>query len=60
MSSFFIFRAAAIARFAPADAGPLSNSAMPRGTTCQDTPNWSLSQPHCWAFGSLPAESFYQ
>jgi hypothetical protein len=60
MSSLFIFRTAAIARFAPADAESLSISAMPRGTTCQDTPNLSLSQPHCWAFGSPSAESFYQ
>jgi hypothetical protein len=28
------------------------------GTTCQDTPYLSLSQPHCWAFASPPSESF--
>jgi len=42
MSSFFI----------------LISSGSPVGTTCYDTPNRSLSQPHCTS--SPPAESFDQ
>ena len=38
----------------------LSISAMPRGTTCQDRPNLSLSQPHCCALGSPPFDSSAQ
>ena len=60
MSIFFIPIMAVKALCAPADAGSLSISAMPRGTTCHDKPNRSLSQPHCWAFGSPPSESFAQ
>jgi hypothetical protein len=56
MSSFFIFMTAVIARFAASDSGFLSISVMPRGATCHDRPYRSLSQPHCWAFGSPPSE----
>ena len=60
MSSFFIVSMAVIARFAPSEAESLNHSDICRGTTCQDTPNWSFSHPHCWALGSPPADSFSQ
>jgi hypothetical protein len=60
MSSFFICIMAAMARWDYSDLGSPIRSRMPLGTICHDTPNLSLSQPHCWALGSPPAPSFSQ
>jgi hypothetical protein len=37
---------ASMARFAPSWSDPASNSGNCLGTTCQETPNRSFSQPH--------------
>ena len=47
MSSFFIFSIACIARWAFSGSGSSNTSSMPSGTTCHDSPNLSLHQPHC-------------
>src|SRR5262249_51956566 len=56
MSIFFICRRASMAPSAVCQ----STLPMSSGTTCQDKPNLSFSQPHCCAFGSPPSESFSQ
>jgi len=49
-SIIFIFK---IALIAPgAFPGSAMSSCTSLGTTCQDTPNLSFSQPHCCAFSS--------
>jgi hypothetical protein len=60
ISSFFICSMAVMALCAPADWESLKRSAISVGTTCQDSPYLSFSQPHCWAFSSPPAVSFSQ
>ena len=49
MSSFFICSIACMARCDFSESGSLIISSKTSGTTCQETPNLSLSQPHCWA-----------
>jgi hypothetical protein len=46
-SSFFMPSIACIARWARSLSGSRNSSSMPCGTTCQETPYRSLSQPHC-------------
>src|SRR5260370_1235978 len=58
MSIFIIFSIAAMTRLDFSRSLSCSISTRTVGTTCHDTPNLSLSQPHCtwWP----PAESFSQ
>src|SRR3989441_368562 len=58
MSIFFIFSIAAMTRFDFSGSLSCSISTKTVGTTCHETPNLSLSQPH-WT-SSPPAESFSQ
>ncbi len=60
MSIFFMRSIAVMTRWDFAGSGSMSSSTSTRGTICQETPYLSLSQPHCWAFGSPPADSFVQ
>jgi hypothetical protein len=46
MMIFFIFSIAAVARLARSGFGSLNNSSKRVGTTCHDSPQRSLSQPH--------------
>jgi hypothetical protein len=46
MSSLPIFSIACIARWARSGSGSLNTSSIPLGTTCQDRPYLSFSQPH--------------
>jgi hypothetical protein len=46
MSSFFIWYIARAVAAAFAGSGSSSQSKRAAGTTCQETPNRSLSQPH--------------
>lgn len=57
MSSFFICIMATIARCDCGEPGSLTSSGRMVGTTCQESPNLSFSQPHCCALGSPPDES---
>src|SRR4029077_5791834 len=57
MSSFFIAMTARITR-SVRSASPDRNSGSARGTICQETPNLSVSQPHCTC--SPPTASFSQ
>jgi len=45
ISIFFIWNMASVARFAFAASGSVTMSMSSVGTTCQETPNLSLSQP---------------
>ena len=55
MSSFFIFSIACIARSLRLVGIRISSSSA-SGTTCQDRPNLSLTQPHCCASHRRPAQ----
>jgi hypothetical protein len=48
---------ATIARCDCGEPGSLTSSGRMVGTTCQESPNLSFSQPHCCALGSPPDES---
>ena len=56
MSSFFIFSIACIVPSAFSGSGSLMYSTSWTGTICHETPNLSLSQPHCRASGSPPSD----
>src|SRR5213593_1468768 len=58
MSILFIFSIAAMTRFDFSGALSCSISTRTVGTICHDTPNLSLSHPHCTSWP--PAESFSQ
>ena len=60
MSSFFICIIAFIARSDLADTPDFHISIAWIGTTCQDRPYLSFSQPHACALGSPPAPSLSQ
>jgi hypothetical protein len=57
MSIFFIGSIASIARSALLRSGSVTSSLRIRDDLPRQAPNLSLSQPHCWAAGSSPAES---
>src|SRR5207247_3958493 len=58
MSSFTIFSIAFMTRCDFLGSRSVNNSVMTVGTICHDSPNLSLSQPHCTS--CPPAESFSQ
>jgi hypothetical protein len=59
-ASFFIRSIASNARCDFSDFSSVSQLDQAVGTTCHERPYVSFSQPHCWAFGSPPADNFSQ
>src|SRR5580765_1857718 len=58
ISSLTIFKSASMTRCDLAESLPLNKSLKIAGTICHETPNLSLSQPHCCSLP--PAESLFQ
>src|SRR5699024_10659524 len=50
--NFFIFMNASVTRFTFSESGSFSISDSCSGDACHETPNLSLSQPHCSASGT--------